>query len=188
MQIGAVGLEPFIYNTNQVNAASMNRVNAIPSDINAETIDYSGLVENTNQLRPGESANFADIIGEQMSRSQQNAARVMRDEEAAFSATVTEDGAVSSFSREGMTGNPVVNFQLETPVSGNELTGGTAFSNVIPDALDVPYSNAAIDYAEARSEETTVADQLMDANQANQPANIVQMQRATDAYAMAMGL
>lgn len=273
MEIGAVGLQPFIYNTNQVNAASMNRVRPVPSDVNAEKTDYSGLVgNNENRLRPGESANFADIIDEQMSRAQQNATRIMRSEErpntevippapevspaqatsdnaaeasavqvtpyengvdagsvaaetvvrpeteavirpeaetrepvqniaasseqtanaqnaGAVTAMVTEDGAVTAFSREPMVGNPVEDFRLEAPVTGNSLTGGTVFNNVIPDALDVPYTNAAVDYAEAHAGEPTLADRMSEANanQANDPVNIFQMQRATNAYALAMG-
>ena len=257
MEIGAVGLQPFIYNTNQVNAASMNRVRPVPSDVNAEKTDYSGLVgKNENRLRPGESANFADIIDEQMSRAQQNATRIMRSEEGpntevippapeaspaqatsdnateastvqvtpyengvaagsaaaetrepvqniaasseqtanaqnagAVTAMVTEDGAVTAFSREPMVGNPVEDFRLEAPVTGNSLTGGTVFNNVIPDALDVPYTNAAVDYAEAHAGEPTLADRMSEANanQANDPVNIFQMQRATNAYALAMG-
>ncbi|MCL2718693.1 MAG: hypothetical protein FWE14_07910 [Lachnospiraceae bacterium] len=194
MQIGAVGLEPFIYNTNQVSAASMNRVPAVPNDINAERTDYSGLVgndENTNQLQPGESANFANIIEEQMSRSQQNAARIIRDDTAVENTAVENNAMIGNAGVEaavGIVGNPVENFQLETPVTGNELTGGTAFNNVIPDALDVPYTNAAVDYAEARASEITVADQLTETSQPSNQSNVYQMQRATEAYAMVMGL
>lgn len=84
MQIGAIDFQPFIYNMNQIDAASLNRVRPVPDDINAERTDYSGLLrndENTNQLRIGETANFADIIGQQMSLAQQNASRVMVEED-----------------------------------------------------------------------------------------------------------
>ena len=287
MQVGAISSQPYIYNTNQVDATSMNRVPPITNDINAEKTDYSNLVgnqENTNSLRPGESASFSDIINEQMSRSEQNAARIMRDEAAAaqdtqetvaanaqpqgnavaeanprevrvdeavqasvapamnddvttqaasqvntaaaetvarpepeprepygavtreeermaaptandqnvpgtVTATITEDGAVSAYSSQDQA-SQVENFQLGTSnPTGNDLTGGTAFENVIPEALG-PYSNAAVDYAEARAAESTVADQLMAQaqEQENNPINLFQMQRATNAYAMAMGL
>jgi len=281
MQVGAVGTQPFIYNTNQVTSASLNKVRPVTSDVNAERTDFSDLARtNENPLRPGESADFASIYEEQMSRSELNAARVMRNEETeeddttetaanvredrvddttqatvassqqeetnvnnivpgqqdmavemaaqvnntyaaaetierpepaerepvetnnpqTVTATVTDDGNVSTFNREAVAPNQLQNFELgasavEAPVSGNERTGGTVFSNVIPDGLERPFTNVAIDYAEARAEEPTLADRLQEANQTaqvanepNEPNNIYQMQRATQAYAMAMGM
>jgi len=281
MQVGAVGTQPFIYNTNQVTSASLNKVRPVTNDVNAERTDFSDLARtNENPLRPGESADFASIYEEQMSRSELNAARIMRNEESveddttevavntredrvdettqatvansqqeeanvnnivpgqqdmavemaaqvnntyaaaesienqepverepietnnpqAVNATVAEDGNVSTFNREAVATNQLQNFELgtttvETPVSGNERTGGTAFQNVIPDGLERPFTNVALDYAEARAEEPTLADRLQEANQTaqvtnepNEPNNVYQMQRATHAYAMAMGL
>jgi len=294
MQVGAISSQPFIYNTNQVNAASMNKVRPIPSDVTAERTDYSGLADknaNTNKLRPGETADFAAIVEEQMSRAERVVDRVMKADEkpapeekppveatkteapkedvvvekkdveatperdikasedtakgtsapdpreeatqtitsgkdnintemakqvnetavknetepkvneaitpvetgqntpAAINATVTDDGTVSAKTREAMGGTPLENFQISTPVSGNELTGGKAFNNVIPEGLERPLKNVAIDYAEEKAKEPTLADRLQEANQEKQenPANIYQMQRATQAYALAMG-
>lgn len=90
MQIGAIGFQPYIYNTNQVDRASMNKVPAIPDDLSSQKTDYSGLAdaeENSNPLRRGESANFAEIIQSQMQISQNNASRIMRPAETELVAT-----------------------------------------------------------------------------------------------------
>lgn len=86
MQVGAVSFQPYIFNTNSIGSASMNKVQPIPDDLTSQKTDYSGLVqseENTNPLRRGESSNFADIIQSQMAMSQNNANRVMKPQEMA---------------------------------------------------------------------------------------------------------
>lgn len=78
--IGSAGFNPYIYNTNRVSSASMNRVKRVEEDVTQPSTDYSALTDdslNTNPLKRGESANFADILESQMAMSRMNAARVM---------------------------------------------------------------------------------------------------------------
>jgi hypothetical protein len=102
MQVGAIGYQPYIFNTNTIDRASMSRVQAVPDDLTSKKTDYSGLVdreqENTNPLKRGESANFADIIQSQMLMSQHNASRIMKPAEAEATTLdisgLTADGSV----------------------------------------------------------------------------------------------
>lgn len=87
MQIGALGAmnyTPYVYNANTLSRASMNKISAIPEDGTKQKVDYSGLVseqaKNTNPLKRGESANFADIISSQMSMSRYHQANLMAEE------------------------------------------------------------------------------------------------------------
>lgn len=80
MGIGAIGYQPYIYNTNQISPASMNRVKPVDDDVTKSSTDYSALTDmsmNVNPLRKGESANFVDILESQMAMSRANQARVM---------------------------------------------------------------------------------------------------------------
>lgn len=80
MGIGAIGYQPYIYNTNQISPASMNRVKPVEDDVTKPSTDYSALTDmskNINPLQKGESADFADILESQMAMSARNAARVM---------------------------------------------------------------------------------------------------------------
>lgn len=83
MGIGAIGglaYSPYIYNTNTVNSASLNRVKPVEDDVTKASTDYSALTDNSlneNPLKKGESANFVDILESQMAMSRQNQARLM---------------------------------------------------------------------------------------------------------------
>lgn len=83
MQIASLGYVPQIYNVNTVSRASMNPIAPISEDVTRSRVDFSGLIseagnrQNQNPLRPGESANFADILASQFAMSAQNQARVM---------------------------------------------------------------------------------------------------------------
>ena len=80
MRIGAVGASPYVYNTNSVSAASLNRIDAIGSDTSASRSDFSGLssaMENVNPLKMGETKNFVDVMEMQLQMGRMNAARVM---------------------------------------------------------------------------------------------------------------
>lgn len=77
MTISPIGYQPYIYNTNAISSASMNKISAIPDDALASKIDFGKSRENENPLKPGQSSNFADILVSQMSMSQMNATRVM---------------------------------------------------------------------------------------------------------------
>ncbi|MDR2546493.1 MAG: hypothetical protein LBC96_03150 [Lachnospiraceae bacterium] len=213
MQIAPVGNQPYIYNTNQVDAASLNRVTAIPADLEAERTDFTGLVGNDgneNPLRPGESADYEQIVESQMSLSERNAARIMPDGgnttemtavvtqgESAVdtAATTNESMAVSdnatnttTTSNEPMTvsenttntttmsndpgailtnptntvtvnelsANTGNNNTTDTTATTNE-TGDSVFANVIPDELERPYTNAAVETAVTNAADNATA-------------------------------
>lgn len=80
MGIGAISFQPYIYNTNSISSASMNRVKPIEDDVTKASTDYSALTDNSQNINPlkrGESANFVDILESQMAMSRQNAARLL---------------------------------------------------------------------------------------------------------------
>ncbi len=80
MRIGAVGASPYVYNTNAVSSASLNKIRGIGSDTTSSRSDFSGLTEsavNENPLRMGETKNFVDIMEMQVQMGRMNAARVM---------------------------------------------------------------------------------------------------------------
>ena len=81
MQVGAVSMAmpmPYIYNTNRVDAASMNKIKPIEEDLLDTKTDFSGLTkaENINPLAPGETKDFATVLDMQMQSGIQNAARL----------------------------------------------------------------------------------------------------------------
>ncbi|MCR5301896.1 MAG: hypothetical protein K6E49_05605 [Lachnospiraceae bacterium] len=81
MQVGAVSMAmpmPYVYNTNTVNRASMNKIQPIEDDLLEAKTDFSGLTEeeNTNPLAVGETKDFATVLDMQMQMSAQNAARL----------------------------------------------------------------------------------------------------------------
>lgn len=82
MQVGGIGAysyQPYIYNTNTLSARSMDRVQAIDSDLTSAKTDFSSLsdeVLNTNPLKKGETLDFAGIFAAQMQMSRMNEARI----------------------------------------------------------------------------------------------------------------
>ncbi len=81
MQVGAVSMAapmPYVYNTNRVNSASLNKINAIGDDLLESKTDFSDLAEeeNTNPLALGQSKDFAGIIDMQMQMGAMNASRL----------------------------------------------------------------------------------------------------------------
>ena len=89
MQIGAVSMRPYIYNTNAVNPKSMNKIAAIGDDVTKTKMDVSALIsddakkqQNINPLKPGQSLDFSGILQMQMQMSRLNEARIMKPAEA----------------------------------------------------------------------------------------------------------
>ena len=85
MQIGAVGanyFQPYVYNTNTLNRASMNKVQGIGDDLLTSKTDFSALTDeqkqNVNPLKRGETADFAGIMDMQMQMSKMNADRLLK--------------------------------------------------------------------------------------------------------------
>ncbi len=81
MQVGAVSMAmpmPYIYNTNTVNRASMNKIKPIEDDVLESKTDFSDLVEeeNINPLGVGQTKDFATVLDMQMQSGFQNAARL----------------------------------------------------------------------------------------------------------------
>lgn len=84
MRIGDVGFNPFVYNTNYINAQSMNRIAPIDNDVVTSGTDYTSLVDdllNENPLQKGETANFADVLAMQFSMAKMNASRLIKPAE-----------------------------------------------------------------------------------------------------------
>lgn len=78
MAIGAIGgysaisYDPYIYNSRQVNSASLNAIKPISDDATEGGVDFSHVTssqENINPLRPGQTADFAGILMSQMATS-----------------------------------------------------------------------------------------------------------------------
>lgn len=98
MQVGAIGsasFMPYIYNTNTVSRASMNKIQGIGDDLLDSKTDFSALSkqENINPLRKGQTLDFAGIMSMQMEMSRNNAARVLKTPEQ--DAAVTQAAGVA---------------------------------------------------------------------------------------------
>ena len=79
--LGAYGLQPYVYNTNTVSSASMNKLSKISDDVLDKKIDYNELTDeskNINPLKKGQTLDFQSMLEMQMQRGQNNAARIMR--------------------------------------------------------------------------------------------------------------
>lgn len=82
MQVGGIGAysyQPYIYNTNTLSARSMDKIQAIDSDLSSAKTDFSFLSEeavNINPLQKGETPDFAGIFAAQMQMSRMNEARI----------------------------------------------------------------------------------------------------------------
>ena len=80
MQVGAISMAmpmPYIYNTNTVNRASMNKIQPIEDDLLEAKTDFSDLAkENVNPLAQGETKDFASVLEQQFQTGFQNAARL----------------------------------------------------------------------------------------------------------------
>lgn len=84
--LGAYGFQPYVYNTNTVSSASMNKLSKISDDVLEKKIDYSELADeskNINPLRKGQTLDFQEMLQMQMQRGQNNAARIMKPSEQA---------------------------------------------------------------------------------------------------------
>lgn len=83
MTIGAISFQPYVYNVNAISQASMNKLSRISDNVLDKKTDFSGLVENENPLKKGQTLNFQDMLEMQMQRGRNNAARVMKPMEKA---------------------------------------------------------------------------------------------------------
>lgn len=104
MRIGAISFQPYVYNVNAISTASMNKLSRISDNVLDKKTDFSGLVENENPLRRGQTLNFQDMLEMQMQRGRSAAARMIKPAQAAqeqegAEAAQTQDAAVK-FNRE----------------------------------------------------------------------------------------
>jgi len=79
--LGAYGFQPYVYNTNTVSAASMNKLSRISDDVLDKKIDYSELTDdskNINPLKKGQTLDFQGMLEMQVRRGQNHAARIMK--------------------------------------------------------------------------------------------------------------
>lgn len=93
MRIDAVSFQPYVYNVNAISPASMNKLSKISDNVLDQKTDFSGLVENENPLKKGQTLNFADMLQMQMQRGRSNAARVMKPVQTAQEETQTQAAA-----------------------------------------------------------------------------------------------
>ena len=125
--LGAYGLQPYIYNTNTVSSASMNKLSRISDDVLDKKIDYSELTDesqNINPLKKGQTLNFQSMLEMQMQRGQNNAARIMRPAQN----TQTEEDETAQFSNANVTQFSQASAQTEESAS-SAAAANTAASN-----------------------------------------------------------
>lgn len=175
MQIGAVGFSPFVYNTNAVSSASMNKVSSIGKDALASKTDFSGLTlqgENQNPLKKGQTANWADVLSMQMEMSQRNAARIMKPAE---DATETASQAVTA------TAPTASSAQSETTAASTTQADTTAAATTQADstaASVAPVANLGTPQIQAVDTNASASQAMNN----NQQFGSAMMQRAADAY------
>lgn len=166
MRIGAIAYQPYVYNTNTVSSASLNRIGAIPNDATAGRTDFEDLTkeqENVNPLRKGESANFMDILSSQMAMSRTKSAMLLKP-----AAADDEDAVASAVQQDGETGKEAV--QQVSDMVMKEDAG----------------QQAADDMLTIGDEESGATGAPMNETQEN--AMSYKMRHALDAYSMAMGM
>ena len=132
MRIGALNsynFQPYIYNTNTVSSASMNKLSKISDDVLDKKIDYSELTDeskNINPLKKGQTLDFQSMLEMQMQRGQNNAARIMRPAQN----TQAEEEETAQSSNANVTQFAQVSTQAaETTESANEANTANADSN-----------------------------------------------------------
>ncbi len=142
--IGAYGFQPYVYNVNTVSAASMNKLSGISDDVLDKKIDYSELVEETqneNPLKKGQTLDFQGMLERQMQKGRLNAAKVMKPAEETQAAEMAvqsadtawpdsvpdveaaENASVISadFADAGNAGNGYSNYQMQQAISAYEM-------------------------------------------------------------------
>lgn len=142
--LGAYGFQPYVYNTNAVSSASMNKLSKISDDVLDKKIDYSELADeskNVNPLKKGQTLDFQEMLQMQMQRGQNNAARIMKpseqtkEEEAAQAsdaATLQVDQAAAETAEVAASGNAAVmadansgnsniNYQMQQAINAYEM-------------------------------------------------------------------
>ncbi len=115
MRIGAISFQPYVYNVNAISPASMNKLSRISDNVLDKKTDFSGLAENENPLKRGQTLNFQDMLEMQMQRGRSAAARMIKP---AQETAQTQDAAVK-FNRENAVN--VVRTEQETADSAQNV-------------------------------------------------------------------
>lgn len=139
--VSALHYRPYVYNTNTLNAASMNKLSRISDDVLERKTDYSELADeslNVNPLKKGQTLDFQGILDMQMRRGQSNATRIMKQagtvqetEEAAVqtagnraaASTDLHEEAAQAGVREaaGAGGDDTINYQMQQALRAYEM-------------------------------------------------------------------
>ncbi|MCM1538249.1 MAG: hypothetical protein NC254_07625 [bacterium] len=167
MRIGAIAYQPYVYNTNTVSAASLNRINALPEDGTQGRTDFEGLTEreeNQNPLERGQSANFMDILSSQMAMSRTKSAMLLKP----AAASEDEDVMASAVQKDETAGR-------DAAQSVSDMTGG---QNIQQKAAD-----EALTIGDEESGATGAS-----ANETQDYVTSYKMRQALDAYSMTMGM
>ncbi len=131
MTIGALrayGFQPYVYNTNTVSAASMNKLSKISDDVLDKKVDYSELADesrNVNPLKKGQTLDFQSMLQMQMQRGQRNAARIMKPAE---DTVETEDEAVQLSKAEQASENAAAQAEQVSVETAGAASGNAAFA------------------------------------------------------------
>lgn len=159
MRIGGIGnIYPnFVYNTNTVDANSLNKLSRISENVLDKKVDYeTNTEENQNPLRKGETKDFQSILAKQMQEGQNRAAAILP-----FGIAPGEETGAQAASQE--TRRTESSFQAEE-TAGNVQSQNTSES--------VPAVNETASENQAQNQ------------QENQNIVSYQMQRAIQAYEM----
>ncbi len=169
MRIGAIAFQPYVYNTNAVSAASLNRISALPEDGTKRRTDFSEPdgQENVNPLAKGQSANFMDILSSQMAMSRSKSAMLLGS------------------ARQGAAGGGVREADEPEEDSLQSQSGSAAemADDLMAEQMQEDKADEALTTAAAGGGETGSAMN----ESAGGSYTSYQMRHALDAYSMAMG-
>ena len=112
MRIGAISFQPYVYNVNAISPASMNKLSRISDNVLDKKTDFSGLAENENPLKRGQTLNFQDMLEMQMQRGRSAAARMIKPAQAA-----QEKGGAEAAQETAQTQDAAVKFNRENAVN-----------------------------------------------------------------------
>ena len=140
--LGAYGFQPYVYNTNAVSSASMNKLSKISDDVLDKKIDYSELADeskNVNPLKKGQTLDFQELLQMQMQRGQNNAARIMKPsektQETAEETAQASEAVVAQFDQAAAeTSGAAVNQSTADTVNANSGNGNISYQ--MQQALD----------------------------------------------------
>lgn len=91
----AVTYNPYVYNSRQLNASSLNAIKPISGDATDGGVDFSKVSgsseqENINPLRPGQTSDFAGILMSQMASSSLRQYQLLGDQMQTAASTEAE--------------------------------------------------------------------------------------------------